>query len=204
MLSYILVILGGALETGARFWMSGFIAERGGEFFPLGALVVNVSGSFVVGFLRSVYGSRRAGSCVAAIPAIFHDRCVRRLHNVFLIQLTNTRFGSGWRLVEGAEHGAVVRLLRHRRMAGASSRSHASGKIETTYANSRRRRPPADFYRRKRSPSPSAAVRGDRFKSARDADGRCYRVAWADGIWEIKPFAHGKNSSPLDGSPNRN
>jgi CrcB protein len=50
MLSYILVMLGGALGTGARFWMSGFIAERGGEFFPLGTLVVNVSGSFVIGF----------------------------------------------------------------------------------------------------------------------------------------------------------
>jgi len=53
MLSYILVMLGGALGTGARFWMSGFIAERGGEFFPLGTLVVNVSGSFVVGFFAA-------------------------------------------------------------------------------------------------------------------------------------------------------
>jgi CrcB protein len=50
MLSYIFVMLGGALGTGARFWMSGFIAERAGEFFPLGTLVVNVSGSFAVGF----------------------------------------------------------------------------------------------------------------------------------------------------------
>src|SRR4051812_50102869 len=53
MLSYTLVMLGGALGTGARFWMSGFIAERGGEFFPLGTLVVNVSGSFVVGFFAA-------------------------------------------------------------------------------------------------------------------------------------------------------
>ena len=53
MLSYILVMLGGALGTGARFWMSGFIAERGGEFFPLGTLVVNVSGSFVIGFFAA-------------------------------------------------------------------------------------------------------------------------------------------------------
>ena len=56
MLSYILVILGGALGTGARFWMSGFIAERGGEFFPLGTLVVNVSGSFVLGFFAAFTG----------------------------------------------------------------------------------------------------------------------------------------------------
>ena len=53
MVSYILVMLGGALGTGARFWMSGFIAERGGEFFPLGTLVVNVSGSFVIGFFAA-------------------------------------------------------------------------------------------------------------------------------------------------------
>jgi fluoride exporter len=53
MFGYILVMLGGALGTGARFWISGFIAERGGEFFPLGTLVVNVSGSFVIGFLAA-------------------------------------------------------------------------------------------------------------------------------------------------------
>ena len=43
MLDYILVMLGGGLGTGARFWISGFIAERAGEFFPLGTLVVNVT-----------------------------------------------------------------------------------------------------------------------------------------------------------------
>ena len=56
MFSHVLVMLGGALGTGARFWMSGFIAERAGEFFPLGTLVVNVSGSFVVGFFAGFTG----------------------------------------------------------------------------------------------------------------------------------------------------
>jgi len=54
MLGYILVMLGGALGTGARFWASGFIAERAGEFFPLGTLVVNVTGSFVIGFFAAL------------------------------------------------------------------------------------------------------------------------------------------------------
>jgi fluoride exporter len=49
MLDYILVMAGGALGTGARFWLSGFVAERGGEFFPLGTLVVNVTG-FIAAF----------------------------------------------------------------------------------------------------------------------------------------------------------
>ena len=53
MLDYILVMLGGALGTGARFWASGFVAERAGEFFPLGTLVVNVTGSFVIGFFAA-------------------------------------------------------------------------------------------------------------------------------------------------------
>jgi fluoride exporter len=53
MLDYILVMIGGALGTGARFWLSGFVAERGGELFPLGTLVVNVSGSFAIGFLAA-------------------------------------------------------------------------------------------------------------------------------------------------------
>jgi CrcB protein len=50
MLDYILVMLGGALGSGARFWASGIVAERAGEFFPLGTLVVNVTGSFAIGF----------------------------------------------------------------------------------------------------------------------------------------------------------
>src|SRR5262249_54051922 len=44
---------GGALGTGARFWVSGFVAERAGAVFPVGTLVVNVTGSFVIGFLAA-------------------------------------------------------------------------------------------------------------------------------------------------------
>jgi CrcB protein len=54
MLDYMLVMAGGALGTGARFWVSGFAAERGGELFPLGTLVVNVTGSFAIGFFAAV------------------------------------------------------------------------------------------------------------------------------------------------------
>jgi CrcB protein len=52
-LDYILVMAGGALGSGARFWLSGFVAERGGEVFPLGTLVVNVTGSFAIGFIAA-------------------------------------------------------------------------------------------------------------------------------------------------------
>ena len=53
MVSYALVMLGGALGTGARFWMSGFVAERAGESFPFGTLLVNITGSFVIGLFAA-------------------------------------------------------------------------------------------------------------------------------------------------------
>jgi len=54
MLNYIWVMFGGALGTGARFWLSGFIAQRIGEFFPIGTLAVNVTGSFVIGLFAGI------------------------------------------------------------------------------------------------------------------------------------------------------
>jgi fluoride exporter len=54
MLNYLWVMIGGALGTGARFWLSGFVAQRIGEFFPFGTLIINVSGSFVIGVFAAV------------------------------------------------------------------------------------------------------------------------------------------------------
>jgi CrcB protein len=54
MLTYILVGLGGALGGAARFWISGLVAQRYGETFPLGTLVVNITGSFLVGVFAAL------------------------------------------------------------------------------------------------------------------------------------------------------
>jgi CrcB protein len=43
--------LGGFVGTIFRYWLSGLIARRYGETFPLGTLVVNAIGCFVIGFL---------------------------------------------------------------------------------------------------------------------------------------------------------
>ncbi len=51
MLTYFWIMLGGALGSGARYWASGLVGERFGEVFPLGTLFVNISGSFLIGFL---------------------------------------------------------------------------------------------------------------------------------------------------------
>jgi CrcB protein len=54
MLSYLWVCVGGAIGSGLRFWVSGMVAERIGQTFPLGTLVVNVTGSFLVGVLAGM------------------------------------------------------------------------------------------------------------------------------------------------------
>lgn len=50
------VALGGALGSVARYWGSGVIARAMGETFPWGTLIVNVSGSLVIGFIATVSG----------------------------------------------------------------------------------------------------------------------------------------------------
>jgi len=53
LLSYFYVAVGGALGSVARFWLSGAVAERVGGIFPLGTLIVNATGSFVIGFVAA-------------------------------------------------------------------------------------------------------------------------------------------------------
>ena len=45
----LLVCLGGFIGTGARYGLNGVISQRFGETFPLGTLVINILGSFVIG-----------------------------------------------------------------------------------------------------------------------------------------------------------
>jgi CrcB protein len=54
--SYLWVAVGSALGGVARFWCSGFVAQRIGETFPWGTLIVNVVGSFIIGFFATVTG----------------------------------------------------------------------------------------------------------------------------------------------------
>jgi len=48
--SYVSIALGSALGGAGRYWCSGLVARHFGETFPWGTLVVNILGSFVVGF----------------------------------------------------------------------------------------------------------------------------------------------------------
>ena len=47
----LLVMTGGALGTGARYAVSGLVANSIGETFPWGTLIINITGSFLIGFV---------------------------------------------------------------------------------------------------------------------------------------------------------
>jgi len=47
----ILIGLAGFIATLSRYWMSDVVAKRYGETFPMGTLVVNLIGCFLVGLL---------------------------------------------------------------------------------------------------------------------------------------------------------
>jgi CrcB protein len=55
-LLYVWIAIGSALGGVARYWLSGFVAERIGETFPWGTIIVNVTGSFVIGFFGTLTG----------------------------------------------------------------------------------------------------------------------------------------------------
>jgi CrcB protein len=62
--SYFWIALGSALGGAGRYWCSGLVARYFGETLPWGTLVVNVLGSFVVGFADALLASTPARQLV--------------------------------------------------------------------------------------------------------------------------------------------
>ena len=58
----LLICLGGAVGTGARYLIGGLAARWLGSEFPYGTLFINVLGSFLIGFVQQV------GLTTLAIP----------------------------------------------------------------------------------------------------------------------------------------
>ena len=58
MQKYLLVALGGALGSVARFWVGSAIGGRMGTRFPYGTLVINVTACVIIGFILTFLGSR--------------------------------------------------------------------------------------------------------------------------------------------------
>ena len=56
MVNVLLVALGGAIGSAARYLVGAFVANRFGPDFPWGTFIVNVSGSFFIGVILSFVG----------------------------------------------------------------------------------------------------------------------------------------------------
>lgn len=56
MITYLWIALGGALGSVARYGCSSLAARWVGETFPWGTLIVNIAGSFAIGFFVGLTG----------------------------------------------------------------------------------------------------------------------------------------------------
>jgi CrcB protein len=63
------LFIGGGVGTLARWGVSGFVAHHWGETFPVGTLVINVTGSFSIGLFAGLTGPE--GRWLA--PAVFRQ-----------------------------------------------------------------------------------------------------------------------------------
>jgi protein CrcB len=51
---YVLVALGGAVGSIGRFWLATAMARLTGPGFPWGTVLINIAGSFLIGWLASL------------------------------------------------------------------------------------------------------------------------------------------------------
>lgn len=51
---FVLICLGGAVGTGARYLLGGLVARALGPDFPFATLLINVTGSFLIGLVQQV------------------------------------------------------------------------------------------------------------------------------------------------------
>jgi fluoride exporter len=59
-LNQICILIGGGLGSLARYWVASTMLARYGSRFPYGTLMVNVTGSFAIGFLMTLFTERFA------------------------------------------------------------------------------------------------------------------------------------------------
>jgi fluoride exporter len=58
MTKYLIVALGGALGSMLRFWAGGYVSSRLGTRFPYGTFVINLTASFLIGFVMTLLAER--------------------------------------------------------------------------------------------------------------------------------------------------
>ena len=100
----VLIAVGGAAGAVARYVVDVFVADRFGGAFPLGTLVINISGSFALGLLFALAIER------AVLPADIRGPVLIGFLGAYTT--FSTLMLESWRLVEdGALMLAAVNIL---------------------------------------------------------------------------------------------
>jgi len=58
MINYVVVFAGGGIGSVFRYILAVWIGQKWGRSFPLGTFVINVTGSFLIGFLMTLMAER--------------------------------------------------------------------------------------------------------------------------------------------------
>jgi fluoride exporter len=58
MTKYLMVAFGGAVGSMLRFWAGGYVSTRLGTRFPYGTFIVNITASFLIGFIMTLLAER--------------------------------------------------------------------------------------------------------------------------------------------------
>lgn len=61
LLKFFVVGIGGFFGAGTRYFLGGWIAQRFGTVFPWGTIVINVTGSFLLGLIITLLNERYLG-----------------------------------------------------------------------------------------------------------------------------------------------
>lgn len=58
MINYLAVFIGGGIGAVARYVLATWIGQQWGRGFPLGTFIINITGSFLIGFLMTLMAER--------------------------------------------------------------------------------------------------------------------------------------------------
>ena len=113
MMAYVWIAIGSALGGVARYWCSGVAARTIGETFPWGTLIVNVVGSFIIGFFATLTGpDGRVFASSAARQFVMIGFCGGyTTFSSFSIQTLNLVQDGEWLRAGGNIVGSVVLCL---------------------------------------------------------------------------------------------
>ena len=135
MLDILLVAVGGCLGAQARYGLSNWSVKRWGTAFPYGTLIINLSGSFVLGLFGAL--AARAHPERPGLSLAGGGRVLWRLHDLLDLLLRNP-VPAARRPVASRPAGELARQLRSgagRRRRWPLARLSQPVKIPSIYCN---------------------------------------------------------------------